>query len=222
MSTPDDIRAALAAGERAHARRLAKEVAANADPDVWLAIAGILAEHGMIAPLVDLWRKRRDVLGLARLEHAPFATALNTHALEHMRENRADEALKLLDEALEQADMPFIRRNIASTLLAKGEFATALADIDSLLTIDPNDPDSLLLLGIARYQSGDPELAIEPLEAAGDSADAMLWLIKALCLLQRDEAHAAHARLLELHPDRAQAMLELELDEPGSPLHWLL
>lgn len=222
MATPDDIRAALAAGERAHARRMAKDCANACAADDWLAIAAALTEHGMIAPLVDLWRKRRDVLGLARTEQAPFAAALNTHALEHMREGRADDALKLLDEALEEADMPFIRRNIASTLLAKGEFATALADIDSLLTIDPNDPDSLLLLGIARYQSGDPELAVEPLVAAGDSADAMLWLLKALCLLQRPEAGSVHKRLLELHPERAQAMLELELSEPGSPLHWLL
>ncbi|MBX3461370.1 MAG: tetratricopeptide repeat protein [Planctomycetes bacterium] len=218
---PDDIRAAMQAGERAHARRLAKEATNAASPEEWMEIAAVLTEHGMIAPLVDLWRKRRDVLGLERIEQAPFATALNTHALEHMREGRADDALKLLDEALEQADMSYIRRNIASALLARGEFATALADIDSLLTIDPRDPEALLLLGIARYQSGDPELAVEPLEAAGDSADALLWLLKTLCLLQRDEARAVHARLLELHPDRAAAMLELEMAEPGSPLHWL-
>lgn len=222
MPTPDDIRAAFDAGERGHARRLAKELASTVAADVWLAVAEILNERGMTAPLVDLWRKRRDMLGLGAGERGPFATTLNSFAMEHMREGRADEALKLLDEALEEHDAPYIRRNIASALLHKGEFVTALAEIDSVLTIEPNDPDSLLLLGIARYQSGDPELAVEPLEAAGDSADALLWLLKTLCLLQRlDAARAVLTRLKLEHADRADAMLEIELQEPGSPLHAL-
>ncbi len=222
MPTPDDIRAAFDAGERSHARRLAKELACSAEAYTWLVAAEILNEHGMTAPLVDLWRKRREVQGLDRTEKEPFATTLNSYSLEHMREGRADEALKLLDEALEEHDMPFIRRNMASALLHKGEFVTALAEIDAVLSIEPDDPDSLLLLGIARYQSGDPELAVEPLEAAGSSADALLWLLKTLCLLRRlDAAREVLTRLKLEHADRADAMIEIELQEPGSPLHTL-
>ncbi|MCC7510607.1 MAG: hypothetical protein IT464_14690 [Planctomycetes bacterium] len=222
MPTPDDIRAAFDAGERSHARRLAKELASGAAAHDWLAVAEILNEHGMTAPLVDLWRKRRDLVGLGSSERGSFATTLNSFAMEHMREGRADEALKLLDEALEEHDAPFIRRNIASALLHKGEFVTALAEIDAVLSLEPHDPASLLLMGIARYQSGDPELAVEPLEAAGDSADALLWLLKTLCLLRRlDAAREVLSRLKLEHADRAEAMLEVELQEPGSPLHVL-
>lgn len=172
----------------------------------------------MLAPLADTWRRRgvRD-----ERERGPFATALNSLATEALREGRSDDAFGLLDEALDVAELPYIRRNLASALLQKGEFESALAELDRLLSADPDDPQSLLLLGIARYQAGDAELAIEPL-AAAEGADALLWLLKAECMARREaDATATLRRLLEFHPDRAAPMLALELSEPGSPLQAL-
>jgi tetratricopeptide (TPR) repeat protein len=222
MPTADDIRKAIDAGQRPHAIRLAREAAAVAAPDEWLELAGVLSEHAMLSPLVDAWRKRRGARGLHDREKEPFATALNAAALEHLREGRPDDALRYLDEALDIAPLSYIRRNLASALLQKGEFENALAELDELLSADPRNPQSLLLLGIARYQTGDPELAVEPLEAAAETADGALWLLKALCLLQRmDEATATLKQLADQHPDRAPAMIAVELAEPGSPLQAL-
>ncbi len=222
MPNADDIRKAIDAGQRPHAIRLAREAADAADVDDWLAVAGVLSEHAMLSPLVDAWRRRRGVVGLNEREKAPFATALNAAALEHLREGRADDALRYLDEALDIEPLAYIRRNLASALLQKGEFENALAKLDELLSADPRNPQSLLLLGIARYQSGDPELAVEPLEAASDTADGALWLLKAQCLLNRmPEAVATLKRLADEHPDRAPAMIAVELAEPGSPLQAL-
>jgi tetratricopeptide (TPR) repeat protein len=217
-----EIRKAINAGHRPHAVRLARAAAENSDADAWLGVSDVMAEHAMFAPLVEAWRRRRGIRGLEERENAPLANALNALALEHVREGRMDDALRLFDEALAIAPLGYVRRNLASALLQKGEFEVALAELDVLLTAEPGNPDSLLLLGIARYQSGDPELAIEPLQSAGESADALLWLVKAQCLLgRRSDALATLNRLRETHRDRAAAMLAVELEEPGSPLHAL-
>jgi tetratricopeptide (TPR) repeat protein len=218
MDTLDDIRRAIDANLRPQAVRLARKLAATAATTEMLELASLLSEHAMHAPLADIWRRRgaRD----AR-ESGPFATTLNALAMEALREGRSDEAFNLLHEALEQADLAFIRRNLASALLQKGEFESALAELDRLLSTEPDDPQSLLLLGIARYQAGDPELAIEPLSRA-EGADALLWLLKAQGVSGRlIEANDTLRRLRDGHPDRAEAMLEIERNEPGSPLHLL-
>lgn len=218
MASIDDIRRAIVAGLRPRAVQLARKSAEAASTAEMLDLANLLSEHAMHAPLADIWRKRgvRD-----DRERGPFATTLNALATEALREGRGDDAFGLLEEALDVAELPFIRRNLASALLQKGEFESTLAELDRLLSADPDDPQSLLLLGIARYQSGDPELAIEPLSAA-QGADALLWLLKAQCMAGR-KADAADGlrRLLDEHPDRSAPMLTLELAEPGSPLQVL-
>ena len=72
------------------------------------------------------------------------------------------------------------------------------------------------------YQSGDAELSVSDFAFAFDAgrASAGLWLIKAQCLDARiDEAIEDIEKLLSEHPERGLAMLQLELSEPGSPLH---
>jgi Flp pilus assembly protein TadD len=133
--------------------------------------------------------------------------------------------MELLTEAISIAPrLDYIRRNIASMLVHKGDYEAALIELDTLLTRSPNDPQANLLLGVARYQAGDPALAMAPLTLAFRAGfpDAGMWLLKALCILGKfDEAERSLERLAEDHPERATTLLELELNEPGSPVQHL-
>ncbi|MBZ0136877.1 MAG: tetratricopeptide repeat protein [Planctomycetes bacterium] len=220
--TIEQIRADLKAGESTHAVRLARQLTATCDIDTMLELSGAFADHAIYAPLVDLWRRCAKQRDLDARELPSFANALNGLANEHLSERRETEAMEMLSEAIELAPrLDYIRRNIASLLVHKGDFDAAFIELDTLLANSPNDPQANLLLGVARYQSGDPELAIDPLKLAFRAGfpDAGLWLLKAQCLAgRREEADLTLERLGTDHPDRARTMLELELDEPGSPL----
>lgn len=219
------VRKAYEAGFVAEAARLARDLAPTLDTPEMLALAELMHEQLAFAGLVEAWRKRRTITGLDDRELQPWANALNALAVEHVRERRADEALPLFALALESApELRYVRRNLASCLLEKGEFLQAMIELDYLLASDPGDTDTLLLSGIAHYQVGDPQAALEPLQKAADagSPEAALQLLKAQCLL--DQTVAAAATLAELraqYPERAEAMIAAELSEPGSPLHRL-
>lgn len=223
--TIEQIRADLEAGESTHAVRLARQLTGRCDVDTMLEISGAFTDHAIYAPLVDLWRRCEKQRDLDERELPSFANALNGLAEEHLSERRQTEAMELLAEAIELAPrLDYIRRNIASLLVHKGDYDAAFIELDTLLTKSPNDPQANLLLGIARYQSGDPELAFEPLQLAFRAGfpDAGLWLLKGQCLAGReDDAVRTLKRLAEDHPDRARTMIEVELDEPGSPLQSL-
>jgi tetratricopeptide (TPR) repeat protein len=229
MAEPDileQVRRAIDAGMRPQAARLAREAAPELEPARMLELGSLLSDHAMFKAQIDCFRRRRDAQTLTAREHEPFATALNALAMTEQDEGRTDTAMTLLDEAMHLApNLRYLRRNVASCLLAKGEFEGALGELDTLLSADPDDFDSLLLLGITRYQSSDPELAAAPLQQAFNAglAEAGLWLTKALALSgKHEEARDALKRLKQEHPDRAQAMLELEQNEPGSPIQTLL
>jgi tetratricopeptide (TPR) repeat protein len=221
----EQVQSALKAGLRPEAARVARDGAAGLGTAEMLELAGVLSDHAMYHTLVEGWRRRQGDGVLDPREHEPYATALNALALEHQQEQRTDDALKLIDRAIQLAPkLRYLRRNLASCLLSKGEFVGALAELDTLLSDDHGDIESLLLLGITRYHAGDPELAAEPLQQSFDAglAEAGLWLVKSLVLAGRvEEARAVLQRLELKHPDRATAMLELERAEPGSPIHRL-
>jgi tetratricopeptide (TPR) repeat protein len=223
--TVEQIRADLEAGEGPHAVRLARKLAEGGDVDTMLELSAAFSDHAVFAPLVDIWRRRIAKQPLDEREHAAFANALNGLASEHLSERRETEAMELLTEAISIAPrLDYIRRNIASMLVHKGDYDTALIELDTLLTRSPNDPQANLLLGVARYQAGDPALAMAPLTLAFRAGfpDAGMWLLKALCILGKfDEAERSLERLAEDHPERATTLLELELNEPGSPVQHL-
>ena len=220
--TVEQIRADIEAGEGPHAVRLARQLAEACDVDTMLELSSAFADHAVFAPLVDIWRRHIAKCGLDERENAAFANALNGLAEEHLAERRETEAMGLLTEAIGIAPrLDYIRRNIASMLVHQGDYDAAFVELDTLLTKSPNDPQANLLLGIARYQSGDPALAVEPLEVANKagSADAGMWLLKALCIDGvSDQSVGALQHLIESHPERAATLIELELEEPGSPL----
>lgn len=221
----EPVRKAYDAGFVAEAARLARELAPSLDTPEMLALAELMHEQLAFAGLVEAWRKRRTITGLDDRELQPWANALNALAVDHVRERRTDEALPLFALALESApELRYVRRNLASSLLDKGEFLQAMIELDYLLASDPGDIDSLLLSGIAHYQVGDPQAALEPLMTASEagSAEATLQLLKAQCLLdQLEAASKTRASLLARFPERAEAMIAAELSEPGSPLHRL-
>ena len=220
--TVEQIRADLEAGESTHAVRIARKLADGCEVSTMLELSSAFADHAVYAPLVDLWRRCAKTRDLDERELPSFANALNGLAGEHLSERRETEAMELFTEALELAPhLDYIRRNIASMLVHKGDYDTAFIELYTLLTNSPNDPQANLLMGVARYQSGDPELALEPLQLAFRAGfpDAGMWLLKAQSLAGRaDEGERTLERLIEDHEDRARTMLELELNEPGSPI----
>jgi tetratricopeptide (TPR) repeat protein len=221
-ATVQKIRADLEAGEGPHAVRMARKLAEGCDVDTMLELSAAFTDFATFGPLVDIWRRRVAKQPLHKREHAAFANALNGLANEHLTERREKEAMQLLTEAIGIAPrLDYIRRNIASMLVHQGDFDAALIELDTLLAKSPHDPQANLLLGVARYQSGDPALAIEPLTQSFHAGfpDAGLWLLKAQCIEARNaEVERTLERLLADHPERAATMIELELNEPGSPL----
>jgi tetratricopeptide (TPR) repeat protein len=216
---------ALDAGHTPHARQLARELVEHCDSATMLQLSQAFAERGLAAPLADLWQLRERKRGLVQAEATHFADALNALAVEHMREARFVQARPLLHLAREAApENPAVLQNLASAALALGEYQGALDAVGEALTRNAQDPALRELRGRVLYQTGDAELSVEDLAFAFDAgrASAGIWLIKALCLDGRvDEAFEDIEKLLNEHPGRAMAMLELELSEPGSPLHVL-
>ncbi|CAG0926877.1 hypothetical protein PLCT1_00182 [Planctomycetaceae bacterium] len=216
---------ALDAGQTPHARVLARELAEGCDTKTMLELGEVFAERGLVAPLADLWQFRERKRGLVLKEADAFSSALNALAVEHMREARFDDARPLLHAAREASPASkAILQNLASCALSMGEYQPALETIGEALTLDDKDAASHELRGRILYQTGDAELSVEDFAFAFDAgrASAGIWLIKALCLDARiDEAIEDIEKLLADHPERGQALLELELSEPGSPLHVL-
>ena len=222
--TVDEVRKALEAGEGTHAVRLARKLTGACGVDTMLELSAAFADRAVYAPLVDLWRRCLKTRGLDEREHAAFANALNGLAEEHLSERREKEAMELLSEAIEIAPrLDYIRRNIASMLVHQGNFEMALIELDTLLTKSPNDPQANLLLGVARYQSSDAALALDPLTLSFRAGfpDAGMWLLKAQCLLGSNDSERTLERLIGDHPERAATLIELELNEPGSPVQSL-
>lgn len=216
---------ALDAGQTPHARVLARECAGSCDTPTMLQLSEAFAERGLVAPLADLWQFRERKRGMVALEAEAFANALNALAVEHMRDGRFSEARPLLFSAREAAPgNTVVMQNLASVALAMGEFQAALDTVGEALTVNDQDPALRELRGRVLYQSGDAELSVSDFAFAFDAgrASAGLWLIKAQCLDARiDEAIEDIEKLLSEHPERGLAMLQLELSEPGSPLHVL-
>ncbi len=216
---------ALDAGQTPHARQLARELAEHCDSATMLLLSQAFVERGLVAPLADLWQFRERKRGPVQKEAPYFADALNALAVEHMREARFEQARPLLHLAREAApDNLAVLQNMASASLALGEYQGALDTVGEALTLSADNPALRELRGRVLYQTGDAELSVEDLAFAFDAgrASAGLWLIKALCLDGRiDEAIEDIEKLLSDHPERGLAMLELELSEPGSPLHVL-
>ncbi len=216
---------ALDAGQTPHARVLARELAEGCDTATMLELGDAFFERGLVAPLSDLWQFREKKRGLVQKEADAFAGALAALAVEHMREARFEAARPLLHAAREAAPAnKAILQNLASCALAMGEFQPARDVIDEALSLDEKDAASHELRGRILYQTGDAELSVDDFAFAFDAgrASAGIWLIKALCLDARiDEAIEDIEKLLADHPERGHALLELELSEPGSPLHVL-
>lgn len=217
----DAIRAAIAAGFGPRAVMMARELCRVCDPPTMLELAELLSEHGMHPPLAGMWRNRtRD-----RREAQPYANALNGLAQTMVAQGRFDDALRVLREAIEEApELRYLRRNLASLLLEKEEYENALETCERLMAEDPGDAETAELLGVIRYTVGDPQAALEPLRLAFEAgrATAGLWLLKALTLTGDDGGAAEVLRRLDAeHHDRGAALLQLELEEPGSPLHAL-
>lgn len=222
--TVESVHKALEAGEGPHAVRLGRQIAQNCGVEQMLELSAVFSDHAVYAPLVDIWRRCLKLRELDEREHAAFANALNGLANEHLSERREKEAMELLTEAIGICPrLDYIRRNIASMLVHHGDYALALIELDTLLSKSPNDPQANLLLGVAHYQAGDPTIALAPLTLSFRAGfpDAGMWLLKAQCMLNHKDTERTLERLVTDHADRASTLLELELNEPGSPVQKL-
>lgn len=215
------VQGAIAAGMGPRGVMIARAFSKFCDSAEMLQLAALLSEHGMIAPLAGMWRNRQR----EPEEATPYAEALNGLANMMAQQGRLDDALRVLREAGSEApQLAHIQRNIASILLERGEYEGALAICGRLLDANPQDFETAELTGMIQYNTGDPELAVENLQLAFESGrvQAGMWLLKACVLANRDGDAAQTLRRLDAeHHDRASVMLQLELQEPGSPLHTL-
>lgn len=219
--TLEAVRGAIAAGMGPRGVMIARALCKFCESETMLQLATLLTEHGMYAPLAGMWRNRER----EPQEAEPYAEALNGLANIMAQQGRFDDALRVLREASEEAPgLAHIQRNVASLLLERGEYEGALEICGRLLDEDPQDAETAELMGVIQYNTGDPELAVSNLQLAFDAGrvQAGMWLLKACVLANRDgEAAEVLRRLDAQHHDRASVMLQLELEEPGSPLHTL-
>jgi tetratricopeptide (TPR) repeat protein len=217
---------ALDSGFGAHALALVREIAGRADSATASSLSDTLLERGLLAQAEALWRERAKTEAFEPADEPALARAAWAIASDHLREHRAAEAVSVLRFALGEVPRNRgLRVNLASALLELEEYGPALEVIDALMSEDDSEPVVNELRGRALYQSGDEELSVPFLQRAFDGGRVVagLWFVKALCADARiDEAIEEIESMLERFPDRASALLELELREPGSPLQVLI
>lgn len=95
-------------------------------------------------------------------------------------------------------------------LLQHDRNADAKTLYDSILAIDPNQPDALHFLGIVQHRQGDHQAALKTLRRSIELMPGLGWphsnLGNVLRLMRRPgEALAAYRRCIELDPDHAEA-----------------
>ncbi len=129
-----------------------------------------------------------------------------------------DSAERASGEGLPVGDQAKIDRLIESggRLHQAGRFTEAEADYRRALSLDPDHPLALQLLGLARLHSGRPKEAIEPLRRAvnldGGSSRFRFSYGLALNAVERfEEAADQFSRALELEPELIEAEAELGL-----------
>jgi tetratricopeptide (TPR) repeat protein len=130
-------------------------------------------------------------------------------------EKRDDDAIRDWQEASRLSQTATLPLELLGDLHAgRGEDAQAAAYYEQCTRLDPGDPERLYKLGLARYRSGSPVTAIEPLKAALAINDNFGEAHYLLALAQRDihadaDAVASLQRAIRANPNLVAAREEL-------------
>lgn len=83
--------------------------------------------------------------------------------------NRSDSALKYLRRAIELApDLSVLHSTCAAMLLRIGQSSEAIAQAQEAVRLEPKSADALGILGVAYYDNGQPQNAVEALQQSVD------------------------------------------------------
>ncbi len=161
----------------------------------------------------------------------------------YLSEGRNDDAMKILDKASETVPgSPLIKKTLAAGHAARGDWASAIVELDNALKLDPDDVDAHFQMAVMyrkmdslddakraleeveKRNSAYPGLALEQgllMERRGDTASALSAYKKALSLSPTDVGlmlRVGVASFLAGDLEGAQTQLKNVLEkEPASP-----
>jgi len=145
-----------------------------------------------------------------------FASPFYEKAVNYHRQNRLKEAivmyLQVLDKNPQNTDALF---NLASAYLKNREFAMALPILQGLSGKDPDNPQIMINLAIARMGMGEPGIAVSLLDAAQQitgtpSFDIYFHKAAALSRLGRlDEARTFYEKAGKIDPENVRLLFNM-------------
>ncbi|BBO34526.1 M90 family metallopeptidase [Lacipirellula parvula] len=174
-------------------------------------------------------QRRQDVSQLRAVQSMAAGDALFALAMDHLRRDRPEDAIRLFDQLLEVD--PRDEESLAHRALAKvrlRRFDEARVDSNAALAIDPGDPDALWARGEAYLQEGRAQEAIVDLTAALHSAPRNIEILRArargwMAAGRPQKAVADLTSALEVDPhdadsfaDRARAYFALKQTAEGN------
>ena len=207
-------------GQYADARARFEEVRAEVKDDkqkrqLDRAIAGTYLEEGKTAEA----RTRLEALMAAEEDPQLRAEDLRTIARSHYKDENVDQSVAALEKALvEVPEDPGTLRLIVDILLASGRETEAEPYMARLPQGEKIDPNALLNLGIAAYNGGDMDKALDKfqkvVDAYPDNASAHYYLgLTFMGKMENSKAKEHLDTLLALepeHPNAAEAKQFLE------------
>ena len=207
-------------GQYADARARFEEVRAEVKDDkqkrqLDRAIAGTYLEEGKTAEA----RTRLEALMAAEEDPQLRAEDLRTIARSHYKDENVDQSVAALEKALvEVPEDPGTLRLIVDILLASGRETEAEPYMARLPQGEKIDPNALLNLGIAAYNGGDMDKALDKfqkvVDAYPDNASAHYYLgLTFMGKMENSKAKEHLDKMLALepeHPNAAEAKQFLE------------
>lgn len=124
----------------------------------------LLTELGKLYLATDL-SKAKEYFAKARDLKSDYLDALIQEALIYERENNLDEAIKKLEDLVN--NYPFnieVRFQLARLYFNKNRVDDAISQFETIISIFPNHSNSLYSLGVAYTQKGEKEKAISAFE----------------------------------------------------------
>jgi tetratricopeptide (TPR) repeat protein len=164
-----------------------------------------------------LLKTKDDALSVPPKPNKPDSSRLfYEKAVRYHRQNRLEEAILMYQQVLSKNPLDTNALfNLAAAYLQNRDFSMALPILNDLSEKDPNNPQVLLNLAIAKMGLGEPEFAISLLDKAqqlNGGSTFELYFHKAVALSQLgrlDEAKRFYERAGKIHPDHSGLLFNL-------------
>jgi len=182
-------------------------LARQLDPDALLSRAVVLQQSGDLESAAALYVQVLTAYpGAARVRSNLGAAYAGL--------GRFDEAIEQYRRALETIEDPAIRRNLALALQKAGRPAEAIEEAQRVLSGDPGNHDTLVLLAECHLAQGENQQAVDVLApllqtAPADKAVAYLLGTALLQMGRRDDAQAVMDRVFRDETPEAHVLMSL-------------